>query len=103
MPAPTTNNLNLQSSTSSIIIYTKTLKKRVRWIVGLGVPTTSGNEPPLALSLRTRTLAGMRDVTPICYQMGSLSTICELSDYLGSRQGYYQYIQSPSAFDHPSI
>jgi len=34
--------------TTSKIIYTK-IKKRVRWIVGLGVPTTLGNELPLAV------------------------------------------------------
>ena len=75
----------------------------MRWVAGLGLPATLENELPLAFILRTRTPAGMRDVTPNCYQLGSLSTICELSDYPGSRPDYYQYTQGPSTFCSPFI
>ena len=75
----------------------------MRWVAGLGLPATLENELPLAFILRTRTPAGMRDVTPNCYQLGSLSTICELSAYPGSRPDYYQYTQGPSTFCSPFI
>jgi len=78
-------------------------KKKGEWIVGLGFTYNIGEQATIALTRRTSTLAGMRDVTPYCYQLGSLGTTREPSDYLRFRRDCYQHIQKPSPLFSPFI